>query len=43
MIYNTIMVQLDIDLPAAPRLAFAWNLAQRFEALGDASGHRIPP
>lgn len=32
MIYNTIMVQLDIDAPAAPRLAFAWDLAQRFEA-----------
>lgn len=31
MIYNTIMVQLDIDVRAAPRLAFAWNLAQRFE------------
>lgn len=32
MVYNTIMVQLDIDAPATPRLAFAWNLAQRFEA-----------
>lgn len=32
MIYNTIMVQLDIDAPAAPRLTFAWDLARRFEA-----------
>jgi nucleotide-binding universal stress UspA family protein len=32
MIYNTIMVQLDIDAPATPRLTFAWQLAQRFEA-----------
>jgi len=32
MIYNTIMAQLDIDMPAAPRLTFAWNLAQRFES-----------
>ncbi len=32
MIYNTIMVQLDIDEPAAPRLQFAWALARRFEA-----------
>ncbi|WP_442579247.1 universal stress protein [Mesorhizobium sp. ASY16-5R] len=32
MIYNTIMVQLDIDMRATPRLTFAWNLAQRFEA-----------
>lgn len=32
MIYNTIMVQLDIDLQAAPRLTFAWNLARRFDA-----------
>ena len=32
MIYNTIMVQLDIDTQAAPRLTFAWSLAQRFEA-----------
>jgi nucleotide-binding universal stress UspA family protein len=32
MIYNTIMVQLDIDMRVTPRLTFAWNLAQRFEA-----------
>ena len=32
MIFNTIMVQLDIDGPAAPRLAFARDLATRFEA-----------
>ncbi len=32
MIYNTIMVQLDIDAPATPRLAFAWDLARRFQA-----------
>lgn len=32
MIYHTIMVQLDIDAPATPRLAFAWNLARDFEA-----------
>jgi nucleotide-binding universal stress UspA family protein len=32
MIYNTIMVQLDVEALAAPRLAFAWDLAQRFEA-----------
>jgi nucleotide-binding universal stress UspA family protein len=32
MIYNTILVQLDIDAAAAPRLTFAWNLARRFEA-----------
>lgn len=32
MIYNTIMVQLDIDAPATPRLNFAWDLARRFEA-----------
>jgi nucleotide-binding universal stress UspA family protein len=32
MIYNTIMVQLDIDAAATPRLAFACGLAQRFKA-----------
>ncbi|MGB3386798.1 MAG: universal stress protein [Pseudaminobacter sp.] len=32
MIYNTIMVHLDIDLPATPRLAFAWDIANRFDA-----------
>lgn len=32
MIYNTIMVQLDIDMRATPRLTFAWDLARRFEA-----------
>ena len=32
MIYRTIMVQLDIDAPATPRLTFAWDLARRFEA-----------
>jgi nucleotide-binding universal stress UspA family protein len=32
MIYNTIMVQLDIDAPATPLLTFAWDLARRFEA-----------
>ncbi|MGB3830331.1 MAG: universal stress protein [Mesorhizobium sp.] len=32
MTYNTILVQLDVDAPAGPRLAFAWELARRFEA-----------
>lgn len=32
MIYNTIMVQLDIDEPPAPRLEYALALARRFEA-----------
>lgn len=32
MIFNTIMVQLDVDSPASPRLKFALNLASRFEA-----------
>ncbi len=32
MIYSTIMVQLDIDAPATPRLTLAWDLARRFEA-----------
>lgn len=32
MIYNVIMVQLDIDEPAAPRLEFASTLVRRFEA-----------
>ncbi|TGQ35598.1 MULTISPECIES: universal stress protein [unclassified Mesorhizobium] len=32
MIFNTIIVQLDIDSPAAPRTAYALELARRFEA-----------
>jgi nucleotide-binding universal stress UspA family protein len=32
MIYNTIMVQVDIDGSSIPRLTFAWDLANRFEA-----------
>ncbi len=32
MIFNTIMVQLDVDSPASPRLKFALDLASRFEA-----------
>jgi nucleotide-binding universal stress UspA family protein len=32
MIFNTIMVQLDLEAPAAPRLKFGWELARRFEA-----------
>jgi Universal stress protein UspA and related nucleotide-binding proteins len=32
MIYNTIMVQLDIDMRVMPRLTFAWEIARRFEA-----------
>lgn len=32
MTYNAIIVQLDIDAPATPRLIFAWDLARRFEA-----------
>ena len=32
MAYNTIMVQLDIDRPATPRLNFAWEIAHRYEA-----------
>ncbi|WP_163266911.1 universal stress protein [Chelativorans alearense] len=32
MAYNTIMVQLDVDTAATPRLTFAMNLARRFEA-----------
>jgi nucleotide-binding universal stress UspA family protein len=32
MAYNTIMVQLDIDAPATPRLNFAWDIARRYEA-----------
>lgn len=32
MTYNSIMVQLDIDEPAPSRIAFAWALAQRFDA-----------
>lgn len=32
MIYNTLMVQLDLDTPAEPRISFAWKLAERFEA-----------
>lgn len=32
MSYSSIIVQLDIDDLATPRLKFAWELAQRFEA-----------
>ena len=32
MTYNTIMVQVDIDGSSIPRLTFAWDLANRFEA-----------
>ncbi|ANT49939.1 universal stress protein [Mesorhizobium amorphae] len=32
MTFNTIMVQLDIDSPAAPRTMYARELARRFEA-----------
>ncbi|MGO4558142.1 universal stress protein [Mesorhizobium sp. 2RAF21] len=32
MIYTTILVHLDIDLPAAPRLIFAQEIARKFEA-----------
>ena len=32
MIFNTIMVQLDVDSPAAPRATYALELARRFEA-----------
>jgi len=32
MIFNTIMVQLDVDSPAAPRTNYALELARRFEA-----------
>ena len=32
MIFNTIMVQLDVDSPAAPRTTYALDLARRFEA-----------
>lgn len=32
MIFNTIMVQLDVDSPAAPRTIYAQELARRFEA-----------
>jgi nucleotide-binding universal stress UspA family protein len=32
MTYHAIMVQLDIDAPATPRLTFAWDPACRFEA-----------
>jgi len=32
MIFNTIMVQLDIDAPATPRLTFAQGIANRFGA-----------
>lgn len=32
MTYRSIMVQLDIDQPARPRVRFAWDLARRFEA-----------
>jgi nucleotide-binding universal stress UspA family protein len=32
MNFNTILVQLDLVSPAAPRLTFGWELARRFEA-----------
>ncbi|CAN7578940.1 hypothetical protein LJR234_004379 [Mesorhizobium amorphae] len=32
MIFNTIMVQLDVDSPAAPRASYALELARQFEA-----------
>lgn len=32
MSYNTIMVQIDVDAAATPRLTFALDLAKRFEA-----------
>ncbi|TIV28289.1 MAG: universal stress protein UspA, partial [Mesorhizobium sp.] len=32
MIYTTILVQLDIDAPATPRLIFARQVARKFEA-----------
>lgn len=32
MAFKTIMVQLDVDAIAAPRMAMAWDLAQRLEA-----------
>ncbi|TIO04118.1 universal stress protein [Mesorhizobium sp.] len=32
MSFKTIMVQLDVDVIAAPRISFAWDLAQRYEA-----------
>ena len=32
MNYRTIMVQVDIDGSSVPRLRFAWDLAQRFDA-----------
>lgn len=32
MIFNTIMVQLDVDSPAAPRATYALELARRFKA-----------
>lgn len=45
MTYNTILVQFDVDASAAPRLAYAWELAERFEAdlIGfAAAGVRLP-
>ncbi|RWC26643.1 hypothetical protein [Mesorhizobium sp.] len=32
MVLKTIMVQLDVDAIAAPRISMAWDLAQRYEA-----------
>ena len=32
MIYTTVLVQLDIDAPATPRLHFAQQIAKKFEA-----------
>ncbi|GLS34823.1 universal stress protein [Mesorhizobium tianshanense] len=47
MSFKTIMVQLDVDAIAAPRVSFAWDLAQRHEAdlIGfcAAEGHFVMP
>ena len=32
MVFKTIMVQLEVDAIAAPRISMAWDLAQRLEA-----------
>ncbi|KXF75654.1 universal stress protein UspA [Paramesorhizobium deserti] len=47
MVFNTIMVQLDIDAPATPPLTFAQGLANRFRAdliaLAAAQAHVVIP
>lgn len=47
MSFKTIMVQLDVDAIAAPRISFAWDLAQRHDAdlIGfcAAEGHFVMP